>query len=106
MVTACSSGTPTNVLPQRNVMPQTQIMAHNPVTVHSHRADLSFSNPFKWNVTLEYTTTQMYVLGKTRPGNPSPSFHTHTSERSIFMMLLWSLPVGSSVERVRLIFSS
>ena len=34
-VTACSSGTLTNVLPHRSVMPQTQDMTPNPVTVYS-----------------------------------------------------------------------
>ena len=29
------------------------------------------------NVTLEYTTTHSYVMGQTRPGNTSPTFHTH-----------------------------
>ena len=32
-----------------------------------------------WNVTLEYTATHFNVLGQTRPGNPSPTFHTHWS---------------------------
>ena len=35
-----------------------------------------------WNFTMEYTATHFNVLGKTRRGNPSPTFHTHTSERS------------------------
>ena len=35
MAPACSSGTLTNVLPQRNAMPQTQDMTSKPVTVYT-----------------------------------------------------------------------
>ena len=76
-VPACSSGTLTNVLPHRNAMPQTQDMTSHPVTVYRHGADLSLCYPFMWNVTLEYTATHFNVFGETRPGNPSPTFHTH-----------------------------
>ena len=76
MVHACSSGTLTNVLPHRNAMPQTQDMTPHPVTVYSHRANLSLYFPLR-NVTLEYTTIDVNVSGKTRSGNPSqPSTHT------------------------------
>ena len=75
-VPACSSGTLTNVLPQRNAMPQTQDMTPYPVTVYRHGADLSLCYPLMWNVTLEYTATHFNVLGKIRPGNPSPTLHT------------------------------
>ena len=76
-VPACSSGTLTNVLPHRNAMPQTQDTTPHPVTVYRHGADLSLCYPLMWNVTLEYTATHFNVLGETRPGNPSPTFHTH-----------------------------
>ena len=95
-VPACSSGTLTNVLPHRNVMPQTQDTTSHPVTVYRHGADLSLCYPSMWNVTLEYTATHFNVLGETRPGNPSPTFHTH--QRMLNLMLsLWST-IGSSVE--------
>ena len=95
-VPACSSGTLTNVLPHRNAMPQTQDMTTQPVTVYRHGADLSLCYPLMWNVTLEYTITHFNVLGETRPENPSPTFHTH--QRTLNLMLLWWLTVGSSVE--------
>ena len=76
MVPACSSGTLTNVLPHRNAMPQTQDTTPHPVTVYRHGADLSLCYPLMWNVTLEYTATHFNALGETRPGNPSPTFHT------------------------------
>ena len=97
MVPACSSGTLANVLSQRNAMPQTQDMIPRPVTVYRHKADLSLCYPLIWNVTLEYTITHFNVLGQTRPGNPSPTFHTH--QRTLKFMLLWWLSVGSSVVR-------
>ena len=84
-VPACSSGTLTNVLPHRNAMPQTQDMASHPVTVYRHGADQSLCYPLMWNVTLEYTATHFNVLGETRPGNPSPTFHTH--QRTLNLML-------------------
>ena len=74
---ACNSGTLTNVLPHRNVMPQTQDTTPHPVTVYRHRADLSLCYPLMWNIALEYTATHFNVLGETRPGNPSTTFHTH-----------------------------
>ena len=95
-VPACSSDTLTNVLPHRNAMPQTQDTTSHPVTVYRHGADLSLCYPLMWNVTLEYTATHFNVLGETRPGNPSPTFHTH--QRTLNLMLsLWPT-VGSSVE--------
>ena len=78
MVPVCSSGTLTNVLPHRNAMPQTQGMTSHPVTVYRHGADLSLCYPLMWNATLEYTATHFNVMSKTRPGNPSSTFHTHT----------------------------
>ena len=96
-VPACSSGTLTNVLPQhRNAMPQTQDMTPHPVTVYRHGGDLSLCYPLMWNVTLEYTATHFNVFGETRPGNPSPTFHTH--QRTLNLMLSWWSTVGSSVE--------
>ena len=92
---ACS-GTLTNVLPHRNAMPQTQDMTPHPVTVYRHGADLSLCYPLMCNVTMEYTATHVNVLGETRPGNPSPTFHTH--QRMLNLMLWWWLTVGSSVE--------
>ena len=77
-------------------MPQTQDTTPHPVTVYSHGADLSLCYPLMWNVTLEYTATYFNVLGETRPGNPSPSFHTH--QRTLNLMLSWWSTVGSSVE--------
>ena len=95
-VPACSSGTLTNVLPHRNAMPQTQDTTPHPVTVYRHGADLSLCYPLMWNVTLEYTATHFNVLGETRPGNPSPTFHTY--QRTLNLMLSWWSTVGSSVE--------
>ena len=95
-VPACSSGILTNVLPHRNAMPQTQDTTPHPVTVYRHGADLSLCYPLMWNVTLEYTATHFNVLGETRPGNPSPTFHTH--QRTLNLMLSWWSTVGSSVE--------
>ena len=95
-VPACSSGTLTNVLPHRNAMLQTQDRAPHPVTVYRHGADLSLCYPLMWNITLEYTATHFNVLGETRPGNPSPTFHTH--QRTLNLMLSWWSTVGSSVE--------
>ena len=95
-VPACSSNTLTNVLPHRNAVPQTQDMASHPVTVYRHGADLSLCYLFMWNVTLEYTATHFNVLGETRPGIPSPAFHTH--QRTLNLMLLWWSTVGSLVE--------
>ena len=76
----CSSGTLTNVLPQRNAMPHTQDMILYSLTVYRHRANLSLCYLLMWNVTLEYTTTHLNTLGQTRSGNPSPtSTHTPTN---------------------------
>ena len=88
-VSACSSNTLTNVLPHRNVMPQTQYMTPHPVIVYRHGADLSLCYPLMWNVTLEYTATHFNVLGETRPGYPSPTFHTQ--QQTLNLMLLWWL---------------
>ena len=77
-------------------MPQTKDMAPHPVLLYRHGADLSLCYPFTWNVTLEYTATHFNVLGETRPGNPSPTFHTH--QRTLNLMLLKWSTVGSSVE--------
>ena len=93
---ACSSGTLTNVLPHRNAMPQTQDMTPHPVIVYRHGANLSLCYPLMWTVTLEYTATHFSVLGETRPGNPSPTFHTQ--QRTLYLMLSWWSTVGSSVE--------
>ena len=95
-VPTCSRGTLTNVLPHRNAMPQTQDTTPHPVTVYRHGADLSLCYTLMWNVTLEYTATHFNVLGETRPGNPSPTFHTH--QRTFNVMLSWWSTVGSSVE--------
>ena len=64
-VPACSSDTAS----QEYATPQTQNMTPCPVRVYRHRADLSLCCPLMWYVTLEYTTTNFNVLGKTRPGN-------------------------------------
>ena len=96
-VPACSSGTLTNVLPHRNAMLQTQDMTPHPVTVYSHRANLSLCYPLMWKVTLEYPATHFYVLGETRPGNPS---HTHTpanAQLSDAVMVAVGSSVGSTV---------
>ena len=82
-VPACSSVTLTNVLPHRNAMPQTQDMTSELVTVCRHGVILSLCYPLMWNVTLEYTTTYLNVLGQTRSGNASPTFHTHTHQRTL-----------------------
>ena len=79
-VSTCSSGTLTNVLPHRNAMPQTQDVTHHPVTLYMyrHRADLSLCYLLMWNITMEYTTTQFYVLGKNQSGNYSFRNLPHT----------------------------
>ena len=87
-VPACSSGTLTNVLPHRNVMPQTQDMTPHPITIYKHRVDLSLCYPWMWNVTQEYTTTHFNVLGKTKSGNPSPTFYTHQQTLNSMMVLV------------------
>ena len=84
----CSCGTLINVLPHRNAMPQTQDRTPHPVTVYRHRADLSLCFPLIWNVTLEYTTTHLNVLGQTRSGNPSPTFHTPQQTLIVMMLVL------------------
>ena len=86
-VSACSSGTLTNMLPHRNGMPKTQDMTSHPVIVYRHGADLSLCYPLMWNVTLEYTATHFNVLGKTRPEYPSPTFHTHRRTLNSVMMV-------------------
>ena len=53
-------------------------MTPHPVTLYRQRADLSLCSPLMWNIILEYTTTHFNVLGKTRSGNPSAIFNTHT----------------------------
>ena len=94
-VPACSSGTLTNLLPHRNAMPQTQDLTPHPVTVYRQGAGLSLCYPLMW-FTLEYTATHFSVLGETRPGNPSPTFHAH--QWTLNLMLSWWSTVGSSVE--------
>ena len=95
----CSSGTLTNVLPHRNALPQTQDVAPQPVPVYRLRADLSLCYLLMGNITLKYTTTHINVLGLTRSGNPSPTFHTHHQSLTLnFMMLIWWLSVRGSVE--------
>ena len=97
MVPACSSDTLPNVLPHRNAMQQTRDTTPHPVTVYRHGAGLSLCYQLMWNVTLEYTATHFNVLGKTRRGNPSPTFHTQ--QRTLNSMLLCSVestvPTGS-----------
>ena len=78
----CSSGTLSIVLAHWNVMWQTQDITPHPVTVYRHRADLPLCYLLMWNVKLEYTISHFNVLGQTRPGNPSLTSHTHTSECS------------------------
>ena len=91
------SGALTNVLPHRNAILQTQDMTPHPVTVYRDGADLSLYYPLMWNVTLEYTATHFDILGQTRPGNRSPTFHVH--QRTLdFIMLIWWQLVGSLVE--------
>ena len=77
-------------------MPCRRHRTRHPTTVYRHGADLSLCYPSMLNVTLEYTTTHFNVLGETRPGNPSPTFHTH--QRTLNVMLSWWSTVGSSVE--------
>ena len=67
MVPTCSSDTLTTALPYRNAMPQTQGMTPHPVTVYRHRANLSCYQ-WMWNITLEYTTSHLNVLGQTPIG--------------------------------------
>ena len=76
-------------------MLQTQDMTPHPIILNRHRADLS-CYPLMWNVTLKYTSTHFIVLDMTQPGNPSPTFHTHTSER----LTLWSYG-GSQSDKLK-----
>ena len=94
-VPACSSGTLTNVLPHRHVM--SCVYGMTSVTVYRHRADLPLCYRVMWNVTLEYTTTHLNVLGQSRLGNHSSTSHTHQRTPNS-MMLLWWKSVGSSIE--------
>ena len=102
MVPACRSGTLTNVLPHRNAMPQTPDMTPHPVTVYRHGADLSLCYPLMWNVTLEYTATHFNVLGETRPGNPSTTFHTPANAQLDAVMVVnsWKLSRKYRTNRV------
>ena len=103
---ACSSGTLTNVLPHRNAMPQTQDMTPHPVTVYRHRADLSLCYPLMWNVTLEYTASHFNVLGKTRPGYPSLTFHTHQQTLYDAVMVVVSGKLGRKYRTNRVLVRS
>ena len=89
-VPACSSAILTNGLPHRNAMPQSQDKTPHSVTVYRHVADLSLCYPLMWNVTLEYTTTHFNVMGETRPGNPSPTFHTPANAQLDAVMVVSS----------------
>ena len=84
-VPACSSGTLTNVLLHRNAMPQTQDATHHPITVYRHGADLLLCYLL---IDVEYRAIRFNVLGKTRPGNPFPTFHTYQSMLTS-MILVW-----------------
>ena len=88
-VPACGSGTLANVLPHMNAIPQTHGMTPHPVIVYRHRADMSLCYPLMWNVTLEYIATHFNVLGLTRPGNPSLTFHTHQRTLNYMIQILW-----------------
>ena len=88
-VPACSSGTLTDVLLHMNDMPQTQDMTFHPVTVYKHRADLSLCYQLMSNVILEYTSTHFNVLGNPRPGNLSPTSHTHQRTLNIMILIWW-----------------
>ena len=68
-MSACSSGTLTNVLPHSNAMHQTQDTAH-PVTECRHRANLS-GYSFMWSITLDAITTHLNVLGLAQWRDPS-----------------------------------
>ena len=98
-VPACSSDTLTNVLPHRNAMPQTQDMTPYR-TVYRHGADLSLCYLLMWNVTLEYTATHFNVLGETRPGNPSPTFHTQQRTLNLMVVNSWKLSRKYRTNRV------
>ena len=89
-VPACSSAILTKGLPHRNAMPQSQDKTPHSVTVYRHVADLSLCYPLMWNVTLEYTTTHFNVMGETRPGNPSPTFHTPANAQLDAVMVVSS----------------
>ena len=77
-VPACSSGTLTNVLQHTGMSCCGYRTWHpHPVTVYIYSADLSLCYLLIWNITLAYTATHFYVLGKTQLGNPSPGLlHT------------------------------
>ena len=72
---------------------------HPSVTVYRHKTGLSLCYPLIWNVKLEYTASHFNVLGETRSGNSSLTFHIHQQTLN-FMMLLWWLSVRSSVESI------
>ena len=61
----------------------------HPVTVHGCGADMWLCYPLMWNVTLEYTTAHFNVLGQTRSGNPSPTFHTHHRKLNLMILVWW-----------------
>ena len=84
MVSACSSDSLTNVLPHRNLIQQTQVMTPHSITVYKHGVNLSLCYPLMWSITLEYTATHLNVLCKTRPGNPSVTFHTHQRTLNLY----------------------
>ena len=105
MVPACSSGTLTSVLPHRNAMPQTQVMTSHPITVYRHGTNLSLCYTLMRNVILEYTTTHFNVLGQSQFGNPSQTFHTHTSEQSTLWCWL-GLEPGTCSVRIHYAFCS
>ena len=57
----------------------------------------TFRCAIHWYGTSHWNTQLLiFVLGETRPGNPSPTFHTH--QRTLNLMLSWWSTVGSSVE--------
>ena len=55
-------------------------------TPSQYTDEFSLCYPLMWNDTLEYTANHCNVLDKARPGNPSPTFHTH--QRTLRLMLL------------------
>ena len=84
-------------------MPQTQDMTPHPITVNRHGADLSLCYSLMWNVTLEYTATHFNVLGQTRPGNTSLTFHTPANPQlcdTDMVVVSWKLGRNYRTNRV------
>ena len=88
MVPACSSDTLTNVLPHRNAIATDT--GHDIPPRHSvqtqGRPVIVLSIDVKRHTGIH--NTHFNVLGKTRPGNPYPTFHTQQRTLNSMMLIL------------------